>query len=52
MRHRLQTTAGKTLYKLRQQTVKPGFGIINLKTAVQPRMNPDKHGFKNRRFKK
>ena len=28
MRHRLQTTAGKTLYKLRQQTVEPVFGII------------------------
>jgi len=28
MRHRLQTTAGKTLYQLRQQTVEPVFGII------------------------
>lgn len=28
MRHRLKTTAGKTLYKLRQQTVEPVFGII------------------------
>jgi hypothetical protein len=28
MRHRLQTLAGKTLYKLRQQPVEPGFGII------------------------
>jgi len=28
MRHRLQTTAGKALYKLRQQTVEPIFGII------------------------
>lgn len=28
MRHRLQTTAGKTLYKLRQQTVEPVFGVI------------------------
>jgi transposase len=28
MRHRLQSTAGKTLYKLRQQTVEPVFGII------------------------
>jgi transposase len=28
MRHRLQTSAGKTLYKLRQQTVEPVFGII------------------------
>jgi len=28
MRYRLQTTAGKTLYKLRQQTVEPVFGII------------------------
>jgi transposase len=28
MRHRLQTAAGKTLYKLRQQTVEPVFGII------------------------
>ena len=28
MRHRLKTTAGKTLYKLRQQTVEPAFGII------------------------
>jgi hypothetical protein len=28
MRHRLRTTAGKTLYKLRQQTVEPVFGII------------------------
>ncbi len=28
MRHRLQTTAGKALYKLRQQTVEPVFGII------------------------
>ena len=28
MRHRLKTTAGKQLYKLRQQTVEPVFGII------------------------
>jgi transposase len=28
MRHRLQTTAGRTLYKLRQQTVEPVFGIL------------------------
>jgi transposase len=28
MRHRLKTSAGKTLYKLRQQTVEPVFGII------------------------
>ena len=28
MRHRLRTSAGKTLYKLRQQTVEPVFGII------------------------
>ena len=28
MRHRLQTSAGRTLYKLRQQTVEPVFGII------------------------
>jgi len=28
MRHRLRTTAGKNLYKLRQQTVEPVFGII------------------------
>ena len=28
MRHRLKTTAGKSLYKLRQQTVEPVFGII------------------------
>jgi transposase len=28
MRHRLKTTAGKTLYKLRQQTVEPVFGIV------------------------
>ena len=28
MRHRLQTAAGKTIYKLRQQTVEPVFGII------------------------
>jgi hypothetical protein len=28
MRHRLKTAAGKTLYKLRQQTVEPVFGII------------------------
>jgi transposase len=28
MRHRLKATAGKTLYKLRQQTVEPVFGII------------------------
>jgi len=28
MRHRLKTTAGRTLYKLRQQTVEPVFGII------------------------
>lgn len=28
MRHRLQTTAGKARYKLRQQTVEPVFGII------------------------
>ena len=28
MRHRLKTTAGKTLYKLRQQTVEPVFGLI------------------------
>ena len=28
MRHRLKTTAGKALYKLRQQTVEPVFGII------------------------
>ena len=28
MRHRLRTTAGKAIYKLRQQTVEPVFGII------------------------
>jgi hypothetical protein len=28
MRHRLQTTAGKALYTLRQQTVEPVFGIL------------------------
>jgi len=28
LRHRLKTTAGKALYKLRQQTVEPVFGII------------------------
>ena len=28
MRHRLQTRAGRTLYRLRQQTVEPVFGII------------------------
>ena len=28
MAHRLQTVAGKTLYKLRKQTVEPVFGII------------------------
>lgn len=28
MRHRLKTTVGKALYKLRQQTVEPVFGII------------------------
>lgn len=28
MRHRLQSAAGKQLYKLRQQTVEPVFGII------------------------
>jgi transposase len=28
MRHRLKTAAGKKLYKLRQQTVEPVFGII------------------------
>jgi transposase len=28
MRHRLRTTTGKMLYKLRQQTVEPVFGII------------------------
>jgi transposase len=28
LRHRLSTTAGKALYKLRQQTVEPVFGII------------------------
>ena len=28
MRHRLKTSAGKALYKLRQQTVEPVFGII------------------------
>lgn len=28
MRHRLRTAAGKRLYKLRQRTVEPVFGII------------------------
>ena len=28
MRHRLKTGSGKALYKLRQQTVEPVFGII------------------------
>ena len=28
MVHRLQTAGGKALYKLRKQTVEPGFGII------------------------
>jgi hypothetical protein len=28
MRHRLKTTAGQGLYKLRQQTVEPVFGIV------------------------
>ena len=28
MAHRLQTAAGKALYKLRKQTVEPVFGII------------------------
>ena len=32
MRHRLKTTAGKALYKLRQQTVEPVFGLI--KSAI------------------
>lgn len=32
MRHRLRTKAGKALYRLRQQTVEPAFGII--KTAM------------------
>jgi transposase len=32
MRHRLKTTAGKALYKLRQQTVEPVIGII--KSAI------------------
>jgi hypothetical protein len=27
MRHRLQSSAGKQLYKLRQRTVEPVFGI-------------------------
>lgn len=27
-RHRLRTSAGRTLYQLRQQTVEPVFGII------------------------
>ena len=28
MRHRLRTSAGRAVYKLRQQTVEPVFGII------------------------
>ena len=28
MAHRMKTSAGRTLYKLRKQTVEPGFGII------------------------
>ena len=28
MAHRLKTTVGKSLYKLRKQTVEPVFGII------------------------
>jgi hypothetical protein len=28
MRHRLRTEAGQALYRLRQQTVEPVFGII------------------------
>ena len=28
MRHRLKTSGGRQLYKLRQQTVEPVFGII------------------------
>ena len=28
MAHRLKTSVGRTLYKLRKQTVEPGFGIL------------------------
>jgi hypothetical protein len=35
MRHRLKPTAGKTLYKLRQQTVEPVFGIIKSVLGVR-----------------
>lgn len=36
MRHRLKTTAGKKLYKLRQQTVEPVFGIIKSAMGFRP----------------
>jgi hypothetical protein len=35
MKYRLRTAVGRAQYKLRQQTVEPVFGIINLKTAIQ-----------------
>ena len=36
MRHRLRTSAGKALYKLRQQTVEPVFGIIKSVVGFRP----------------
>jgi transposase len=36
VRHRLKTSAGKALYKLRQQTVEPIFGIIKSTTGFRP----------------
>ena len=35
MRHRLKTSAGRALYKLRQQTVEPVFGIIKSATGFR-----------------
>jgi hypothetical protein len=35
LRHRLKTSAGKALYKLRQQTVEPIFGIIKSTTGFR-----------------
>ena len=36
MRHRLKTAEGKKLYKLRQQTVEPVFGIIKSAMGFRP----------------
>ena len=50
MRHRRQTAEGKTLYKLRQQTVEPVLGIIKSAMGFRQFLGPEQgiHGMDTR----